>query len=523
MMTRTFQNPILPGFMPDPSICRAGEDYYLITSTFEYFPGVPLFHSRDLVHWRSLGHILDRPSQLNLDGVLPSQGIYAPTIRHHEGRFYMVVTVRRPLADGGVHDDNIIVTTDDPEGDWSEPVTLTDQSGIIDPSLFFDDDGRAWYMANARVADEPYPGYRDIWLQELDLDTLELMGERFLLWNGALKEASAPEAPHIYKVDGHYYLLLSEAGTFHDHAVTIARADDICGPYKGSPRNPILTHRHLGLDQPITNPGHADLIDTPTGDWWMVALASRPYGGYFYNLGRETFLTPVAWEEGWPVVNPGHGRIRPQETAPDLAPHPWPSQSACDHFDGEKLSHHWNFIRTPRESFHSLSERPGYLRLNLRPERLSELCNPSFVGRRQQHINFAARTAFEWTPDADNECVGLVLLQNNDHHFRFVRRGEEVRLIERKKGTEHILGSSPIHGDHLYLKVEAREQDYSFYYATTAGAWSPVIEKADGRVLSTQIAGGFVGAYIGLYASSNGKLSKNVADFAYFEYLALPG
>ena len=240
MMTRTFQNPILPGFMPDPSICRAGEDYYLITSTFEYFPGVPLFHSRDLVHWRSLGHILDRPSQLNLDGVLPSQGIYAPTIRHHEGRFYMVVTVRRPLTDGGVHDDNIIVTTDDPEGDWSEPVTLTDQSGIIDPSLFFDDDGRAWYMANARVADEPYPGYRDIWLQELDLDTLELMGERFLLWNGALKEASAPEAPHIYKVDGHYYLLLSEAGTFHDHAVTIARADDICGPYKGSPRNPIL-------------------------------------------------------------------------------------------------------------------------------------------------------------------------------------------------------------------------------------------------------------------------------------------
>ena len=521
-MTRTFQNPILPGFAPDPSICRAGEDYYLITSTFEYFPGVPIYHSRDLVHWRSLGHILDRPDQLNLDGVHPSQGIYAPTIRHHNGRFYMVVTVRRPSDDGGVHDDNIIVSADDPAGDWSEPITLVDQSGVIDPSLFFDDDGRAWYVANARVADEPYPGYRDIWLQELDLGKMTLVGERTLLWNGALKEASAPEAPHIYKVDDTYYLVLSEAGTFHDHAVTVARADHIRGPYKGSPRNPILTHRHLGLDQPITNPGHADLVDTPAGDWWMVALASRPYGGYFYNLGRETFLTPVAWEEGWPIANPGHGRIRMRETAPELPPHPWPSEPACDHFDSETLSHHWNFIRTPREQFYSLTERPGHLRLNLRPERLSDLCNPSFVGRRQQHINFAARTAFDFSPQTDSECAGLVLLQNNDYHFRFVRRGEEMLLIERKKGEERVLGFSPIHGGRLYLKVEARGQDYSFFYSAAPELWVQDGENADGRLLSTQVAGGFVGAYIGLYASANGAASENVADFDYFEYTPLP-
>ena len=377
-------------------------------------------------------------------------------------------------------------------------------------------------MANARIENEPWPGYRDIWLQELDLDKMELVGARTLLWNGALKEASAPEAPHIYKVDGTYYLVLAEAGTFHDHAVTIARADALGGPYQGNPRNPILTHRHLGLDQAITNPGHADLVDTPNGEWWMVALASRPYGGYFYNLGRETFLTPVAWEDGWPVVNPGHGRIRTEERAPDLATHPWPSEPACDHFDSAALSHHWNFLRTPHEPFHSLSERPGYLRLRLRPEQLTELCNPSFIGRRQQHINFAARTAFEFTPQSTDQCAGLALLQNNDNHFRFIRQGEVVLLIERKQGEEQVLGTVAASGAHHYLMVEARGQEYSFYYAAAPEAWTPVVTKADGRVLSTQIAGGLVSAFIGLYASANGTLDDNVADFDYFEYAPLP-
>jgi len=533
-MKRTFINPVIPGFTPDPSICRVDNDYYLITSSFEYFPGVPLFHSRDLVHWRSLGHILDRPSQLNLDNALPSQGIYAPTIRHHDGTFYMVVTVRGPDGQGGFRDDNIIVSTEDPAGEWSEPITLTNQPAVIDPSLFFDDDGRAWYMANARVDNEPYPGYRDIWLQELDLDKIELVGERFLLWNGALKEASAPEAPHIYKIDGCYYLVLAEAGTFHDHAVTIARADDVRGPYQGNPRNPILTHRHLGLEQSITNPGHADLIDTPAGEWWMVALASRPYGGYFYNLGRETFLTPVAWEEGWPVVNPGHGRIRMEEVAPDLEPHPWPSEPACDHFDAERLSDQWHFIRTPRTEFHSLSERPGYLRLKLRPERLEEICNPSFIGRPQRHINFAARTAFEFAPQTEFESAGLALLQNNDNHFRFVLQGNQVCLIERRKGEEQDLGSKTLSSispqstsqcdsvPRIYLKVEARGQEYSFYAATSPETWSPIAEQVDGRVLSPQVAGGFVGAHIGIYATSNGQPSENAADFDSFEYAALP-
>ena len=522
MSHRTFRNPVLPGFYPDPSVCRAGEDFYLITSTFEYFPGIPIFHSRDLVHWRCLGHVLDRPSQLNLDGVHASQGIYAPTIRCHDGRFYVVVTVRRPDGPEGLHDDNIIVHTDDPAGDWSEPVTLVEKPGVIDPSLFFDDDGRAWYMANARVAEPPYPGHRDIWLQELDLERMALVGERRQLWNGALKGASAPEAPHIYKVDGIYYLMLAEAGTFHNHAVTIARADAVDGPYQGNPRNPILTHRHLGLEQPITNPGHADLVDTPAGEWWMVALASRPCGGYFYNLGRETFLTPVAWEEGWPLVNPGHGRILADDRAPELPAHPWPSEPVCDHFDGPSLSHHWNFVRTPREACYSLTERPGHLRLRLRPEALTEMANPSFVGRRQQHLSFAARTAFDFVPDGDGECAGLALLQNNDNHFRFVRQGEEVVLTERKEGEERVLGSTAAGDGRCYLKVEARGQEYSFYCGTAPETWLPVAENVDGRVLSTQVAGGYTGAYVGMYASANGAVSDNAADLDYFEYAPLP-
>ena len=517
----TFNNPVLPGFHPDPSVCRVGEDYYLITSTFEYFPGMPIFHSRDLVHWRCLGHVLDRASQLNLDDVEPSQGIYAPTIRYHKGHFYVVVTVRRPAVGGGVHDDNIIVTATDPAGDWSEPVTLVDQSGVIDPSLFFDDDGRAWYVANARVEDPPYPGHRDIWLQELDLERLALVGERTLLWNGALKEASAPEAPHIYKVDGTYYLMLAEAGTFHNHAVTIARADAVTGPYKGNTRNPILTHRHLGMDSPITNPGHADLVDTPGGEWWMVALASRPCGGYFYNLGRETFLTPVTWEEGWPVVNPGHGRIRAVENAPGLSPHPWPSEPACDHFDRPDLSHHWNFLRTPRTACYSLDARPGHLRLLLKPERLTEWAQPAFIGRRLQHYDFAVRTILDFTSQAANECAGLVLIQNAANHFRFLREGPNVVVTERRKGEERVLGSIPAADGPHYLKIEARGQSYSFYYGVRAEVWTPVAQGADGRVLSTQVAGGFVGAYVGMYASANGEPSSHWADFDYFEYAPL--
>jgi alpha-N-arabinofuranosidase len=275
-MHRTFRNPILPGFYPDPSICRVGDDYYLVTSTFEYFPGLPIFHSHDLIHWHQIGHVLNRPSQLPLDGVRPSGGLYAPTIRFSQGTFYVINT----LVDGKTKAGNFIVTTTNPAGLWSEPYWLESAPGI-DPSLFFDDDGRVWYVGNRMAVHSQYDGHTEIWLQELDLGNMCLVGEPRVLWDGAAKGAVWAEAPHIYKIRDYYYLMIAEGGTGHHHAVTIARSTVVTGPYEANPGNPILTHRHLGLDYPIVGTGHADLVETQTGEWWMVLLAMRPYGGYY--------------------------------------------------------------------------------------------------------------------------------------------------------------------------------------------------------------------------------------------------
>jgi len=517
-MQRIFRNPILPGFYPDPSICRVGDDYYLVTSTFEYFPGLPIFHSRDLVHWRQIGHVLNRPSQLPLDGVRPSGGLYAPTIRYSNGVFYVINT----LVDGLTKAGNFIVTATDPAGPWSEPYWLESAPGI-DPSLFFDD-GHVWYVGNRPAMQSQYRGHREIWLQELDLQTMRLIGEPYVLGDGAAKGAVWAEAPHIYKVNDYYYLMIAEGGTGHNHAVTIAHSKAITGPYQPNPRNPIMTHRHLGLDYPIVGTGHADLVETQTGEWWMVLLAMRPYGGYFYNLGRETFLVPVRWEEDWPIVSPGIGRVEFSYPTPNLPDHRWPSVPACDNFDRQTLAWQWNFLRTPRHEFWSLSERPGYLRLHLRPERLSEQTNPSFVGRRQQHIHFVAQTALEFTPETEQECAGIALVQNKDFYFLFVitRQAEPVvRLIKRERGVEGTLAEQRVDAGRLYLKVEAHEQAYSFYVAIRPDEWYPLAQNVDGRILSTPVAGGFVGTYIAMYASSNGLPSTNSADFDWFEYLGL--
>jgi alpha-N-arabinofuranosidase len=353
-----------------------------------------------------------------------------------------------------------------------------------------------------------------------------LLGEPRVLWDGALKKAIWAEAPHIYKIDGRYYLMIAEGGTAHDHAVTIARSDKVTGPYEPNPRNPILTHRHLGLDYPIVGTGHADLVDTPSGEWWLVCLAMRPYGGYYYNLGRETFLVPVCWEEGWPVVSPGTGRVEFTYPVPNLPEQTWPTPSPCDNFDFSTLGLHWNSLRTPPDEFMSLSERPGYLRLRLRPQKMSEQTNPSFVGRRQQQIHFAVQTKLDFTPQGEDECAGLTLAQNHDFHFLFVVTKEAetiVRLIKRADGVEDVLAEQPIQSGEMFLKVEAHEQDYHFFFANQPGKWQVLAESIDGRILSTPVAGGFVGAYIGMYASSNGQHSSNHADFDWFEYIGLDG
>lgn len=526
---KKYKNPIIPGFYPDPSICRVDDDYYLVTSSFEFFPGIPIFHSKDLVHWSQIGHVLDRPSQLDLDGVGPSKGIYAPTIRYHEGVYYVIST---NVEKGG----NFIVTSQNPKGPWSDPIWLEDCPGF-DPSLFFEDDGRVYFTGTCESSNGlGIFGDLEIWLQELDLKSMKLIGKRQVLWSGT--GGLFPEGPHIYKVGKWYYLMIAEGTTFHYHSITIARSENLFGPYEGCPHNPILTHRNLGREHPITNVGHGDIVQTQNGEWWMVVLGSRQYGGYYdteqiyfggyyRNMGRETFLVPLVWENEWPVINPGIGRVEFEHQFPDLPEAKVPSLPACDHFDKDELAYSWNFLRTPREKFWNIDLERSVLKLRLRPESLKELENPSFIARRQQHINYTVRTHMSFTPESNNECGGIVLFQNQDFHYRFIKTlngsESEIKLIKRFKGKDECLGSANVQSQKLYLKVEAREQDLSFYYGEVSEEWQTLVENVDGRILSTDIAGGelglHTGAYIGLYASSNGMNSENSCEFDWFEYI----
>ncbi|GGQ29259.1 alpha-N-arabinofuranosidase [Actinomadura coerulea] len=504
-----FRNPVLPGCHPDPSVCRVGGDFYLVASTFEWFPGLPVFHSRDLVHWRQVGHALDRAGQLPLDGVPASGGLYAPTLRHHGGTFYLVCT----LVDGTRWSGHFVMTASDPAGPWSDAHRL-DGDGI-DPSLFFDDDGRAWCTGTRPTG--RYEGHTEIWLREFDPSALALTGEEHVIWDGAVKGAIWSEGSHLYKIDGRYVLLTAEGGTAHDHAVMVARAGAVTGPYEGNPRNPVLTHRNLGAGHPVVGAGHADLVDTPDGECWMVLLAMRPHHLDRCVLGRETFLAPVAWEDGWPVTG---GRIEPVHPAPSPPPHPWPAAPACDHFDGPDLDPAWNMLRTPRERWWSLTERPGHLRLRARPETLADVANPSFLGRRQQHPDFAAFTSLDFAP-ADEEWAGLALVQNNDFHVLLVSTGQGLQLVKREQGVETVLAAVPAVSGPVRLGFEAHGRWYQAYHGSAPGEWTPLGGPVDGDVLSSQVAGGFTGVYVGLYATSNGRAGGGHADFAWFEYRPL--
>ena len=518
----------------------------MITSSFGFFPGIPIFKSTDLVNWEQIGHVLSRKSQLNLDGAGYSGGIFAPTIRYHEGLFYVITT---NTSNGG----NFIVTAKDPRGPWSDPYWLEEAEGI-DPSLFFDDDGKVYYIGTRTSENPEYMGDHEIWLQEIDLNHMKLKGKSHILWKGALKNAAFVEGPHLYKINGMYYLLISEGGTEYYHSVTIARSKEILGPYEGNPGNPILTHRHLGRNYPISNAGHGDLVETQNGEWYMVALASRPYGGDYKNLGRETFLIPVAWEDEWPIVSPGTGKIEFSYPIPNLPASLVSKTEIRDDFHNKFLDYKWNTIRTSKEEFWSLTERPGFLRLKVRSkgmlDRLSpppfgpfknyeqegNTESPSFIGRRQQHINFEAAAKLEFKPQNDHESAGIALIQNDNHQFRFeysAKDGQNViRLIKcisksnvdfrsaafSYENIESELAQKVFSSEVIYLKVTAKEQEYNFYYGAEPDKMKLLAGNVDGRILSSDIAGGFIGTYIGVFASGNGEASDNIADFDWFDY-----
>lgn len=505
-------NPLLPGFYPDPSICRVGDDFYMVTSSFSYFPGVPLFHSRDLVHWEQLGHCLSRPEQLPLDWQSMSGGVYAPTIRWHDGLFYMVTTNVSGVG-------NFYVTAKDPAGPWSDLHVIRGAEGI-DPSFFWDEDGTCYMTATTDWAQHD-PG---VWVAQVDLEKDCIVGEKRIAWRGALVNAWSPEAPHIYKKDGWYYLLIAEGGTEDYHAVTIARSRSPLGPYEGYAGNPILTHRHLGLNYPICNVGHADLVQLADGAWYMVALGSRLIGGYHKNMGRETFIAPVDWSGEWPVVSPGTGRIEWSYPAPALPQHPFAPVDADD-FSAPC----WNTLGTPAKDTFTLADGMLTLRSDrdwLVPDDLPRMPAPNgcpgFFGRRQQHMTFSAEVTVVLPERGE---AGLMLLQNGFNHLRVgvekTAEGVVVRAVRSEKCGKpdylhpreyprhvDVLWTGSAQAESIRLGIAACGQDHCLLVNGES------VARADGGFLGSETAGGFIGAYVGCYVTGAGAEAA-FRDFRY--------
>ncbi|WP_445735760.1 glycoside hydrolase family 43 protein [Mariniflexile sp.] len=531
-----YSNPIITGMNPDPSICRVGEDYYLVTSTFGFYPGLPIYHSRDLVHWKLIGYGIDRPSQLNLN---ESEGdkinLYAATIRYNKGVFYIINT-----NTGRRHEDrNFVITATNPAGPWSEAHYI-EGAPRIDPSLFFDDDGKVYYTGNDTAANPVFEKQRNIWMQEIDINTWKLVGNKVIVvdpgnyYKGLVLSGKENllldffEGPHVYKKDGKYYLLISHGGTFWEHAVSIWNSDSIFGPYVLDNKNPIATNRDFSHNSYIHHTGHADMVETQNGEWWMVLLGTRPYGGDFTNLGRETCLVPVDWSGEWPVVNPlgPVGRIMPIHRRPNLPNHPWEEKDIRDNFDTKKLGLDWNFMQTPKEVWWHLDAPSGKLKINLRPEIIDKNVNPSFIGQRQAHKNFTAITKMEFIPKVENETAGMVITRDVSNQFQLVKtlkNGAEYLQLIRKEVVndkiELIIAETQVSSKALYLKMEALEQLFTFSFSEDGKNWKILAKDQDGRLLSNALGiGRFTGTFIGMYATSKGKESSNSALFDWFEY-----
>lgn len=494
----TFTNPVIPGFYSDPSVCRVGDDYYLITSTFEYFPGVPIFHSKDLVNWEQIGHCIHRNEQLP-KGV----NIFAATLRHYDGKFYMITT------NMGGNRGNFYVTATDPAGPWSDPIFIKGLPGI-DPDLFWDDDGKAYVISSPFI------------LFEIDLETGELLSEGRKVWSTT--GGRYAEAPHIYKKDGFYYLMAAEGGTEEAHSETIARSHNIWGPYYSNPANPILAHANAaGQGNPIQGVGHADMIEAHDGSWWIVFHGYRTVALLAHHtLGRETCLAPVSWpKNAWPVVN-GNGTATVEMTCPTLPLIPFKEKDPKVDFTKDKLGLEWNYIQLPEEGNYSLKPEEGSLVLRGSGLKIGDRGSPTFVGRRLQHMHFTTSTQLDFDPVHENEEAGFILLNNNSHFDVMIsRRGSErylqVRLqfgLTTYKSEEIKLTAGPVK-----LKIEGKKSTFTFSYAQGDSDYTD-IEAVDAKYLSSETVGGFTGVYVGLYATGNGKASEAAATYDWFEYQA---
>ncbi|WP_198931781.1 glycoside hydrolase family 43 protein [Labilibacter marinus] len=519
-------NPVLPGFYPDPSICRVGDDFYMVNSTFSYFPGIPVFHSRDLTNWKQIGHVLNRPSQIDLEGLGVSQGIFAPTIRYNKGTFYLITTL---VGKNG----NFFVTAKDPSGPWSDPVWLPEIDGI-DPSIFFDDNDSCYIVNNGPAPNnEPlYEGHRAIWIQQFDLNANKLVGERKIIVDGGSDIGKKPiwiEGPHIYKKEGSYFLCAAEGGTAEDHSQVVFKSKSVWGPWQSFSGNPILTQSTLPVDRPhpITCTGHADLVELPNGNWWAVFLGCQPYdpsNENYFNTGRETFMAPVDWTLGWPIIGEKDKALKreyPKPMLDEYAPEGYQALNGAftvrDNFEKDTLSLIWNFLRVPTDDWYELENEK--LVIECRPVPLTEAGNPSFIGRRQQHAFCSSTVSLNFQAQNPKEAAGLTVFQNENHFYGLLVSKSEGQDIVRFVKTEEVLAEMPIADEDfdgsIQLRITARGNSYDFDYSTIDGEWVSIAANMDATFLSTRTAGGFVGAYFGMYAFGD---LGNQAAFEWFEY-----
>jgi alpha-N-arabinofuranosidase len=503
----TFRNPILPGFNPDPSICRVGDDYYLVTSSFVWFPGIPIYHSKDLVNWELFGHGISRASQVDFTGMLDKDGIWAATIRYHNGLFYLVTTAHYC---GG----NFYITASNPAGPWSDPVWLKDAPGI-DASLTWDKDGTCYYTGNDWNFQKAWSSQCALWGQQLDLIQKKLVGERTVLSYGHAANAGYAEGPHIYPMGSDYLLLAAEGGTDTYHAITAHHSSKILGKYTADKANPVLSHRQLGKDYPIQAVGHGDLVQTQRGEWWAVVLGKRLVDGEV-PLSRETFLCKVDFESGTPLFNVGFGRVLAEQTRPDLPWTPVLSEPVRDYFSTDSLSLKWHTVRTPKEAFYRLSD--GNLYLAVRPQVIDSLVHSSVLLQRLRHFQCTVTTKLDFQAVKPMEQAGLIIYRNNDGYYQLLKEKSRLVLVRKADGRKELVASVPFTSNVVYLRAQIDTLEVRFSFAETASNFNEIGSSQSLKPLCESSRNKFNGPGVGMYATSNGVSSKNRAVFDWFDY-----
>ncbi len=532
------ENPIIPGFYPDPTICRTGDDYYMVCSSFELCPGLPVFHSKDLAHWEQICNAMTPENGFHMEKNCMVGGVMAPTLRYKDGTYYII---NANFSDRG----NYIITAGNPAGPWSDPHWLDDVPGI-DASLFFDDDGKAYIMGTGDVWDNGAGvKERGIWLAEYDIENFRMLGEPVTIFNSALRGGASPEAPHLYRKDGYYYLVIAEGGTEHYHAVMVARSRELFGFYEGNPANPVMTHRHMGFGCPITNVGHADLVELPDGSWYAVMLASRLIDGNHKNLGRETFICPVIWERDWPLFSPQTGRVEWEYDAPACLPWTeYPGRETFFDFNEEELDMRWIFWGTPYEKFYEISD--SGLKLQCRKQTLDEEIMPmsfgnerskeqfvSMLAQRQCAVSTTVSCAMSFMPKAE-EGAGLAVIQAMNHQFHLERcciDGEQVLQFTVVTADYEIPPyfpgfTSETHREtvaraswklpEIVLEIEIKGEEFTVRYGESRENLQ-VLCTVDGALINPEKVGCMSGTIIGMYATGKGTDSDNCAEFDWFE------